>query len=82
MSIFNEWVKENSTLLWSDCDEGDYLYMGVEVGWGGLENKVWEVIEELEDYPTSVSVHLKSEHAKVTTALKVEFIKILRERLL
>ena len=82
MSKFDEWADEEIRLLDFSYDIEESLHIGAEAGWKALEGKLIAVIEELENYPTSVSLYLKSEHAKIATEIKEEFIKILRESLL
>ena len=80
MTKFDAWFDEQDYSLL----DGHYQekYLAAQDAWNEQEERIGEVINRLENYPTCASCYIKLEESKVATGLKERFIEILKEELL
>ena len=80
MTKFDDWFDEQDYNTFDGCYQDKYL--AAQDAWNEQEERIREVINRLENYPTCASCYIKLEESKVATGLKERFIEILKEELL
>ena len=85
MSRFKQWWCSSRYQDKDTHDAAGYCteeYEAAKDAWDEQEERIREVINRLENYPTCASCYIKLEESKVATGLKERFIEILEEELL
>ena len=80
MTKFDTWFDEQDYSSLDGCYQEKYL--AAQDAWDEQEERIREVINRLENYPTCISCYLNIEESIAATWLKERFVEILREELL
>ena len=80
MTKFDKWWKQQSYVTDDGCYQEKYI--AAQDAWNEQEERIREVIDHLENYPTCMSCYLNMDESIAATRLKDRFVEILREELL
>ena len=85
MSSFKQWWCSSRYQDKDTHDAAGYCteeYEAAKDAWDEQEERIREVLERLENYPTCMSCYLKYEEVVAAKGIKDKFIEILKEELL
>lgn len=77
---FDEWFDEQEYADYDGCYQEKYL--AARDAWDEQEERIKQVIDRLENYPTCASCYLTLDESIVVSSLKERVVEILKKELL